>query len=110
MLPLMLLSLGVSVLLDAAAEVLRQQAIAGGAGGSLVAVKRLAAGPAGAEGGEGTGAAAGKGGKSAGRGHKSIGYEGKSVFKHCSTPLRFDHVCEQQEGVLCLAELGLGLV
>lgn len=62
-------------MLAAAAEVLRQQAIAGGAGGSRVAVKRLAAGPAGTEGGEG--AAAGKGGKSAGRGHKSIGYEGE---------------------------------
>jgi hypothetical protein len=64
------------------AEVLRQQAIAGGAGGTRVPVKRLSAVAAAAEagaGGEGAGAGA-KGGKGAGRGPKgSMGYEGEDV-------------------------------
>jgi hypothetical protein len=84
----------------AVAEVLRQQAIAGGAGGSRVVVKRLAGGPAGAEGGDG--AAVAKGGKSAGRGHKSIGYEGEAGSKHCNTCVHRP----QEERVLGLAGLG----
>lgn len=67
----------------APAEVLRQQAIAGGAGGTRVPVKRLLAAAAAAESGAGGEAAAGagaKGGKGAGRGPKgSMGYEGEDA-------------------------------
>lgn len=100
-------------------EVLRQQAIAGGAGGSRVPVKRLTAGAAGAEGGGGgEGGAGGKSSKGPARAvapKGAVGYEGEDVVSGWTgdgplkllLPLRFGETTWMAAAWKILSEVGV---
>jgi hypothetical protein len=99
----------------AAAEVLRQQAIAAGAGGTRVPLKRLTATAASAEGAEGANAGSAKGGKGAGRVPKgSVGYEAEDVVSGWTgdgplkllLPLRFGETTWMAAAWKVLSEVG----
>lgn len=99
----------------APAEVLRQQAIAAGAGGTRVPLKRLTATAATAEGAEGANAGNTKGAKGAGRVPKgSVGYEAEDVVSGWTgdgplkllLPLRFGETTWMAAAWKVLSEVG----